>query len=173
MRNQVYNFFDFDGSLIDSPLPEFGMEKWKEAKGSEYPHKGWWGRPESLDLSVFDIKANPVVKQALIHAAEKDQKCFILTSRISRLKNEVKAVLEYNGLMDHFHDFSFFSAKDKGLRILDMIYSYEEDIAEINVYEDREKEFVALEASRAAIEAFGIKFNVIKVDIDHDFGRKQ
>lgn len=172
MRTKVYEFFDFDGSLIDSPLPEYGKEMWKEVKGTEYPHLGWWGRPESLDLNVFDIKANPVVKQALLEAVEKKHHRYILTSRILRLEKEVKAVLAHNGLDGVFDGFSFFSPRDKGQRILDMISGHEDLVSEIKVYEDREKEFIALEIARPIIEKHGIKFTVIKVDIDHDFGRK-
>ena len=35
-------FFDFDGTLADSPTPENGKQKYKEVTGNEYPHQGWW-----------------------------------------------------------------------------------------------------------------------------------
>ena len=54
--------FDFDATLIDTPLPEEGREIWKEKHGFPFPSKsadeveqnkkitGWWGRKESLDM---------------------------------------------------------------------------------------------------------------------------
>ena len=47
--------FDFDGTLFDSPEQEDGMRIWSQKTGQQYPHKGWWGRRESLDSDIFDI----------------------------------------------------------------------------------------------------------------------
>lgn len=51
--------FDFDGTLIDTDTPESGKPLWLEEFGFEWPFKGWWGRPESLDSRIyFQKKAN-------------------------------------------------------------------------------------------------------------------
>ena len=50
--------FDFDQTLMDTLGKEEGLKIWKEKTGQDYPHKGWWGRKESLDLDVFDIEPN-------------------------------------------------------------------------------------------------------------------
>lgn len=174
MRTQIYKFWDFDGSLADSPLPEPGKEQYKKVKGVDYPYTGWWGRPESLTLEIHDVQLNPVLKPILLDSMDKEnERNFILTSRLSKLKEEVKAILVHNGIeLEKFDGFSFFNNIDKGQRILDIIMGLEHLIDEIHVYEDREKEFIALEKARPKIEAFGIKFIVFKVDIDADFNRK-
>jgi hypothetical protein len=71
MRNKIYRFWDFDGSLIDSPLPDYGKEQYERIKGIKYPHIGWWGRVESLDLNIFDIQANPRLKSIILKSFEK------------------------------------------------------------------------------------------------------
>ena len=37
-------FFDFDGTLMNSPTPENGKIIYKEKTGVNYPYEGWWGR---------------------------------------------------------------------------------------------------------------------------------
>lgn len=48
------NVFDFDGTLMDSPMPEPGKAKYKEITGKDWPHKGWWGQTDSLE--PFDVQ---------------------------------------------------------------------------------------------------------------------
>lgn len=174
MRTKIYKFWDFDGTLSDSPLPEAGKEQYKIVKGVDYPFLGWWGRPESLDLNIHNIELNPVLKPELIKSLQDSNIYnFILTARIMKLQNYIKAVLIKNGInIELFKGFSYVSDRDKGQRILDMIAGHEDIISEIHVYDDREKEFVVLEKVRHIIEGYGIKYNVIKVDIDADFNRK-
>jgi hypothetical protein len=45
--------FDFDGTLIDTDTPESGKTLWQQEFGFEWPFKGWWGRPESLDSRIY------------------------------------------------------------------------------------------------------------------------
>jgi len=48
--------FDFDGTLVDTQLPESGKEIWKQKTGNDWPHVGWWGRVESLNMNIFEQK---------------------------------------------------------------------------------------------------------------------
>ena len=50
--------FDFDDTLFHTPLPEEGKKIWKEKTGQEWPHIGWWGKPESIDNEIFEIPKN-------------------------------------------------------------------------------------------------------------------
>ena len=56
--------FDFDGTTVDTGMPDTHKIIYKEKTGEDWPHKGWWGRPESLDTNIFDFKAIPEVKSA-------------------------------------------------------------------------------------------------------------
>lgn len=91
--------FDFDGTLVDTGTPETHKPIWKEKTGTEYPHKGWWGRKESLDMSVFDFQAKPDVVSAYNQESSNGETMVImLTGRRPKLGNEVKAILDSKNL---------------------------------------------------------------------------
>ena len=53
--------FDFDGTLVDTPIPETGRGEYEQKTGKAWPHHGWWGREDSLDHTIFDIPVIPSV----------------------------------------------------------------------------------------------------------------
>ena len=162
-NKHIYNFYDFDGCLSLSPLPDTGKEKWTKTKGINYPHKGWWSKTESLDLSVFDIQPHPEVHADLLESIKKGQTNWLLTSRLPRLKNEIFAILKKFGIEStEFDGFSFASHLDKGKRILNIIDTTY--VSEVHVYEDRDVEIVVLEAIREGLEVNGIKYIIHKID---------
>lgn len=129
------SFYDFDSTLVDSPQPEWGKTKWEEKKGVEYPHIGWWGKPESLDLDVFSVKPiNSVVE--LIKKDIKDPHTYvvILTSRIHKLEDTVRAFLEKIHIYPDRYDLKK-NNKSKGERVLDYFEEFP-DVVEIDVYDD-------------------------------------
>lgn len=87
--------FDFDGTLIDTALPGVGKQIWKDVKGTDYPHVGWWGRAESLDVDIFENKPfDDIVidyKQAI---GEPNTHVSLCTGRLVKLRKEVQAVLD-------------------------------------------------------------------------------
>ena len=92
--------YDFDGTLMDSPMPDPGKQIWKEKTGEEYPHKGWWGRKESLNTDVFDIKPFPSILSLLKKdVSDPDTHTIILTSRLERLRPELENILRLNGIV--------------------------------------------------------------------------
>jgi hypothetical protein len=93
---------DFDGTLIDTTLPEIGKKIWKEKTGNEYPHRGWWSRRESLDI---DIYPNEVFSDIEIeyNKAKSESNTFVslCTGRITPLTKQVKVILnKYNFKFD-------------------------------------------------------------------------
>ena len=91
--------FDFDDTLCHTPLPEGGKEIWYEKTGTEWPHRGWWSKPESLDLEIFDIPVNKWVYQKYLQAVTDDSAYLILaTGRIEALRKEVELVLNHHNL---------------------------------------------------------------------------
>lgn len=127
--------FDFDGTLIDSPEPEQGKLIWGEKMGQPYPHKGWWGRKESLDTNVFDIKPLPNMHAQLRkEQSTPDTDVIILTSRMEKLRQEVENVLDLNNIV--VDDVILKKGnEDKGDVILKIV-RYNPDISEIVVYDD-------------------------------------
>ena len=86
--------YDFDGTLIDSPEPEVGKKQWEEKMGQPYPHVGWWGRRESLDTDVFDIKPFPnILAKLQANMADPSTTTIILTSRMEKLRPQLENIL--------------------------------------------------------------------------------
>jgi len=90
--------FDFDGTLVDTALPDSGRKLYQEKTGKPWPYQGWWGREESLDSSIFDMK--PIASVMADYKAEKAKEntaVIMLTGRISRLANKVESILSEKG----------------------------------------------------------------------------
>lgn len=94
---------DFDGTLIDTIGPEEGKKIWREKTGEDYPHKGWWGKRETLDIDIFENKPfNDIVSELNKANANVNTFTALCTGRITPLTNQVKAILNKNNL--HFDD---------------------------------------------------------------------
>ena len=134
------SFYDFDGTLMDTPLPDSGKEVWKEKTGEEYPHVGWWGRAESLDPEVFDIQPFPaILNQLRSDTAKSDTYTVMLTSRLEKLRPQVLRLLEIHGITFDDYSLKLGSDGDKDDRIKKYLQKFP-DVDTINVYDDRDKE---------------------------------
>lgn len=127
--------YDFDGTLINTFSPEEGKPMWEKYYGKKFEHKGWWGRPESLDTEVFDIKPFPNVLAKLQEdMADPNTTTIILTSRMEKLRSQLENILKLNGIkVDELITKN--GADDKGDVIL-KIERYNKDLKEIVVYDD-------------------------------------
>jgi hypothetical protein len=154
--------FDFDGTLIDSPEPENGKQFWQDKMGRPYPYSGWWGRPESLDLDVFEIKPFPsVLNQLKREQSTPNTYVVILTSRMEKLRAEVQAVLDANEIVVDKLDMKR-AEGDKGIKVLRYLSAFP-TLEEINVYEDRDIDFEAYERIKTKLPG-DITFNIYKAD---------
>jgi len=91
--------YDFDGTLMNSPEPNPGKDVWKEKTGEVYPHKGWWGRKESLNTDVFDIKPFQNILDLLRKdMSEEDTHVIVLTARQEKLRPELENILKLNNI---------------------------------------------------------------------------
>lgn len=99
--------FDFDKTLCNTIEPEEGISIWKEKTGFDYPHIrvnkgvetiGWWSKPETLDLNIFDTQLNkPVYDEYLKAVSDSDNFVILATGRLERLRKEVELILDrYN-----------------------------------------------------------------------------
>lgn len=154
--------FDFDGTLIDSPEKETGKVMWSEKMGKPYPYIGWWGRPESLDLKIFDIKPFPsVLAQLKREQATPNTYVVILTSRMEKLRPQVEAVLIKNKIHADKVDMKR-SERTKGQKILDYIDRLS-DLVEVNVFEDRDTDIETYQAIKNQIPE-NITFNIFQAN---------
>lgn len=164
MKNaiKILHAFDFDNTLFRTFEPEEGKIIWEKYYGKPYPHLGWWGKPESLDLNVFYIKPFPSVLNQLNSAiATPNTYVIILTSRMEKLRPYVQAVLDKNGIVVDKLDMKR-AEGDKGVKILRYIQQFPE-LKIINVYDDRESDIIAYENIRTQIPE-GIEFNIYRAN---------
>jgi len=151
------SFYDFDGTLFNTYEPEKGKKIYKDKTGNEYPHKGWWGRKESLDLDVFNIEVNDTVYSKWLGDAKNNNiKTILLTNRMYKLKDDVLKVLEKNNIV--FDEYSFKKGgADKVERILSFV---DENTKTINIYDDREKELIEFDKFK---DEYGDKYNLLQI----------
>jgi len=91
--------FDFDATLFHTALEDEGKIIWKEKTGYDYPHIGWWSKPETLDLGVFDIPLNrPVYDEYLKAVSDSENFVILATGRLEKLRPQVEAILNKNNL---------------------------------------------------------------------------
>jgi len=93
--------FDFDGTLVNTMLPDPGKSIWLEKTGEVWPHRGWWGKKESMDLDVFEHPKNEWVFDQYKKACEIDGSYkIVLTGRLVHLKDKVEDILNYHGMTE-------------------------------------------------------------------------
>jgi hypothetical protein len=121
---------------MDSPMPETGKDIYKEKTGNVYPHKGWWGRPESLDLKVFDIQPNKEIESVFrSDVSDPNTKVVLLTNRLLKLAEPIMAVLNKHNMV--FDVYSYKSdEREKGDRILSIMKTKFPDIRKVEFYDD-------------------------------------
>ena len=136
------SFYDFDGCLVNSPEPEEGKRIYKEKTGNDYPHKGWWGRKESLDVDIFDIKYNQNVYQRYLKDSKNPSTMTILlTNRMDKLSHDVIGLLDELNIK--FDDYSFKSGSKEKVDRIKFYLTIHPNVKIIDIYDDREKELVA------------------------------
>lgn len=156
--------YDFDGTLIDTPEEE-GKKQWEEAKGMPYPHQGWWGRKESLDTDVFEIKPFPDILSKLNSDLNSNTHVIILTSRREKLRNEVENILNLNGIV--VDDVILKRGNESKGDVILRIAKYNPDLEYVVVYDDfandtprKIKEFTDI---KDELVSKGIEYNIIRV----------
>jgi hypothetical protein len=131
--------FDFDGTLVDTPLPEEGKKTYKEKTGKDWPHAGWWGQPMSLDMSVFDMPTIPnVISDYKKEITNPDTMVVMVTGRMVKLTDLVKDILNRHGLRFHEYHFNRGGSTDSAKKkTFDQILSQHPSIKEVSIYDDR------------------------------------
>lgn len=169
MKNIKLGFWDFDGTMFSSPLPDPGKLLWTQYHEKPYPHIGWWSKPESLDLDVFAIQPREIAYNAYLkYKNDPNAINYILTSRMPKLKPQLKAILDKHDII--MHDILCANGRlTKGERIMEILDMHNSDravICEINVWDDRNKEIVTIEPYREYLNKLDIALNITKIESD-------
>lgn len=93
--------FDFDDTLFHTQLPETGENIWKQKTGTDWPHRGWWSKPETLDIDIFPTPINKWTYEEYLKVSEESDAIKICaTGRLQRVEgmreNLIKILLTHN-----------------------------------------------------------------------------
>lgn len=150
--------FDFDGTLSNSPKPEDGIQQWEKTKGVNFTHDDWWGRPESLDTNVFNIKLfTNIVNILKKEQSNKDTLVIVLSARIEKLRPYIKNILKRNNVSVRSLELKS-DERSKGEKILNFIDKFPA-LEKIDVYDDRDKEIKSYLSIKNQIPS-NIEFNI-------------
>ena len=135
------SIFDLDGSLINTELPDSGKKIWKQKTNQDWPHKGFWGRIESMS-DIFDNKVIPETLDGYKKSITNPNSLTVLmTGRLKKVfENRIHELLKEKGL-DKFDKYYFNTGGDtfdiKIKQIEELLTQYP-DIQVIEMWEDRE-----------------------------------
>jgi hypothetical protein len=131
--------FDFDGTLVDTPLPEEGKKTYKEKTGKDWPFPGWWGQPLSLDMDIFDMPTVPMVTSAYKKEKINPDTCMVmLTGRMVKLGDLVKKILTSKGLtFDEYHFNRGGSTETAKMKTMDSLLEKYPNVYELEMWDDR------------------------------------
>ena len=181
------SFYDFDGTLIDSPMPDTGRVEWKNKTGDDYPHEGWWGRPDSLNTDVFDVKPFPaILNQLRADTTKSDTYVVILTARIERLRDAIENVLRINNIQvdevslknggaekdvrvknfltkfPHVKTINVYDDRDKEMKVFGQMKSDIGDDYQVNIYRATDGKFALVESTNKALEIVSEEISIYK-----------
>lgn len=132
----VLNVFDFDGTLMDSPLPETGKEKYKELTGKDWPHRGWWGQIDSLE--PFEVKPIEGTKDLYNqYSVIPNSINVLMTNRLAKFEPVVKDKLRGLYVFDYY-DFKN-DNREKPERIKEILKN-NPSIDTINIFDDMDEQ---------------------------------
>jgi hypothetical protein len=133
--------FDCDGTILNTFCPEEGKPIWEKYHNVKYTHKGWWGREESLDPKVFEVKEIEGIRESYNHAkSDPEGMVIMLTSRMPKLKDLIIFHLDKNNFK--FDDYIFkYGRNEKPDQINKILIKYD-SIEYVRVYDDRDKEII-------------------------------
>ena len=159
--------FDFDGTLIMTPMPDTGKVEYKEKTGKDWPYMGWWGREESLDMDIFDMPTIPSVMAAYQKESKNPHTLMVmLTGRLPKLHQSVKKILDSNGFKFDIYEYnnggSTLHSKIKSME--DLLKEYP-NVKSLSMWDDRLEHIDAFKAWGNSLE--GIDYNITVVDGNH------
>lgn len=156
--------FDFDSTLVNSPLPEEGKTIYKEKTGEDWPYMGWWGKPESLDMNIFDIAPLPSVQSAYTKERSNPNTLVVmLTGRIKKLAPQVEDILNTYGFRFDLYEYNNggTTLRSKINTLESLLKSYQ-NVKSISMFDDRIEHIDSFKAWGDIHK--GISFNITLVD---------
>ena len=134
------SIFDFDGTLMKTPHPEKGKKEWENFYNKDYPHIGWWSKPESLDDAVFNIE--PIESTVSSYIKEKENPntlVIMLTGRLPHQNDQIVELLSlHNIFFDEYHYKETGDTLSSKLNTIITLLNRYPNVSSIEMWEDRE-----------------------------------
>lgn len=141
--------WDFDGTLVETPIgsPE-NKETWAKKYGKPWPYLGWWGRDESLDTTVWDMKPIDEVYKAWVKESENPETVTVLlTGRLIKQSHLVKGITDSIGYrFDHYLFNTKGGTLQNKINHLNHLLSQYPDVREVELWDNRMEHFEDFEA---------------------------
>ena len=148
MEKRKLCVFDFDGTLVDTPVgsPK-NKQKWEDYYGKKWPYLGWWGRDESLDTKVWEMSAVPEVFDAYQKVSKDPNNVIVLlTGRLQKQEPLIKKIV--NSLGYNFDHYLFNrggnTLANKIIHLMGLLEKYY-TVREIEMWDDRPEHFEEFE----------------------------
>lgn len=148
--------YDFDSTLFATHEPEEGKKLHKDLTGKDWQHKGWWGRPETLDeplasqiqpnpevVAAFKrSKADPTVLTVLLtgrhdDTLEKDSSGNFIPKKNPRMVPNIHSLLLRHGLIPDIDIYKTGRLDTYEFKIATLEKMLPPNIQEIEIWEDR------------------------------------
>lgn len=141
MNKQIkkLSIFDFDGTLVDTPLPDFGKKFYQEKTGIKWPFQGWWGRELSLDMTIFEMPVVPQVIESYNKEKLDDSAILVmLTGRREILRQQVIDILDSHKLEFHEYHLNKWGATEVAkMRTMEKLLIKYPSVKLIELWDDR------------------------------------
>jgi hypothetical protein len=133
------SIFDFDGTLIDTPMPDMGRILYKQKTGNVWPYEGWWGRHESLDMDVFDMETIKDVEDDYKREKNNDDTIIVmLTGRMIKLSDYVKKILDSKGFEFDEYCYNRGGSTDvEKMRTMEVLLDKYPNVVDLEMWDDR------------------------------------
>ena len=160
---RVLNVYDFDKTLFFTHGAEEGKAKYELAFGSEYPHKGWFGREESLS-DELEIEANKQMRTIYdVLKAEESSLSILISNRTFQLKDRLEQFL-----LDRGYSFDAIILKSGRVSKSERLQEFWENypsVNKINVFDDMDDSLSQYQQLRSLYSIYreDLDFNIFKV----------
>lgn len=148
-------FWDFDGTLYHSALPENGKLEWFKITGQPWPYQGWWGRLESLDPRLGHQINTKILNEFKLRKQEPNTINILLTNRLPKFRSLIESILDQNNIV--LDKMTFKCHLSKSQRIWKQLELYPE-CTEIEVWDDMEDQLKDLDTIKTILSEKGIKY---------------
>ena len=128
-----------------TPEPETGEDIFFQKTGVKWPYEGWWSKPESLDMNIFDMPINQFTYRKYLEAiSDEDNYLVLATGRIDKLRKEVEKILIH-------HNFSF---DEIHLNNMGDTFKFKKTLFQNLIQKHKPQKFVMYDDRKAHIELF-------------------